>query len=192
MYPSAVVCLGLMPAVVCGSEPAVATQPEVEKGQFLFSPAADCNPVPNRYRLGERSFEYELTHRVDLPSAEVRISHLTFPSPVETAQTVADPSPGSDTGEPDLSGLGGSEKQSIESACAADKLMEGPAAYNTCVRKQLDALKAAPKAPDLSHLSGPERDSIELTCASAKLMRGPAEYNACLVRQVDALKKPAK
>jgi dienelactone hydrolase len=87
MYPPAVVCLGLMPAVVCGSEPAVATQPEVEKGEFLFSPAADCNPVPNRYRLGERSFTYELTHRVDLPSAEVRISHLTFPSPVETAQT---------------------------------------------------------------------------------------------------------
>jgi hypothetical protein len=109
--------------------------------------------------------------------------------PVESAQTGAAASPGADLVEPDLSSLGTLEKQSIESACASDKLMEGPAAYNSCVRKQLEALKAAPKAPDLSHLSGPDRDGIELTCANAKLMQGPAAYNACLTRQVDLLKK---
>jgi hypothetical protein len=109
--------------------------------------------------------------------------------PVESAQTGAAVSQGSDLAEPNLSSLGTLERQSIESACASDKLMEGPAAYNGCIRKQLDALKAAPKPPDLSHLSGPDRDGIELTCANAKLMQGPAAYNACLTRQVDLLKK---
>ena len=109
--------------------------------------------------------------------------------PVESAQMGAAVSQGSDLAEPNLSSLGTLERQSIESACASDKLMEGPAAYNGCIRKQLDALKAAPKPPDLSHLSGPDRDGIELTCANAKLMQGPAAYNACLTRQVDLLKK---
>jgi DnaJ domain len=109
--------------------------------------------------------------------------------PVDGVQAGKVASQGSDLAEPDLSKLDPREKQSIESACAADKLMEGPAAYNSCLRKQLEALKTAPKPPDLSHLSSPDRDGIELICANAKLMEGPAAYNACLTRQVELLKK---
>jgi dienelactone hydrolase len=63
----------------------VASQhPGPEKGTFHFIAAPDSRSIPQRYRLDERSFDYELTHKVDLPSAEVRVSRLTFPSPVTT------------------------------------------------------------------------------------------------------------
>jgi dienelactone hydrolase len=55
-----------------------------EKGTFRFYAIGESRNVPEQYRLGERTFEYELTHKVDLLSAEVRICRLTFPSPVTT------------------------------------------------------------------------------------------------------------
>jgi DnaJ domain len=91
--------------------------------------------------------------------------------------------------EPDLSTLTETEKQSIETACASDKLLAGPGEYNQCVRKQIDALRSVPKAPDLSGLSSRDRDSMELVCSNAKLMEGPAAYNQCLARQLDLIKK---
>lgn len=42
-----------------------------------------------------------------------------------------------DTRHPDLSQLTHDEKQSIESACSAAKHLQGPAAYNRCLTKQL-------------------------------------------------------
>ncbi len=82
----ALVCLGLLAAVPArAGELAVPDPPPVEKGSFRFAPLDDQKQVPERYRLSERSFDYELTHKTDLPAAEVRISRLTFPSPVRTA-----------------------------------------------------------------------------------------------------------
>jgi DnaJ domain len=95
----------------------------------------------------------------------------------------------SEIAEPDLSGLHDADKQSIETACASDKLMQGPAEYSECLRKQLDALRSVPKPPDLSGLSSRERDSLELVCSNAKLMDGPAAYNQCLSRQLELMKK---
>jgi dienelactone hydrolase len=57
-------------------------RPEPEKGSFRFCPVGDPGNVPEQYRLDERTFDYELTHKVDLVSAEVRLCRLTFPSPV--------------------------------------------------------------------------------------------------------------
>ncbi len=94
--------------------------------------------------------------------------------------------------EPDLSTLTESEKQSIETTCASDKLLQGPIEYNHCVSKQVDALRNAPKPPDLSHLSARERDSLELVCSNSKLMEGPTAYNQCLIRQLDLMKKPPR
>jgi curved DNA-binding protein CbpA len=91
--------------------------------------------------------------------------------------------------EPDLSGLSDPEKQSIETVCASDKLLQGPVEYNRCVSKNADALRNAPKPPDLSHLSARERDSLELVCSNSKLMEGPTAYNQCLVRQLELMKK---
>jgi dienelactone hydrolase len=82
----ALVCLGLFAAApVRAGESASPDRPPVEKGTFRFAPLDDQKQVPERYRLSERAFDYELSHKVDLPSAEVRISRLTFPSPVRTA-----------------------------------------------------------------------------------------------------------
>lgn len=93
---------------------------------------------------------------------------------------------------PDLSDLNDLERQSMETACASEKLLQGPAEYNKCVKKQLDALRKAPKTPDLSGLSVREKDSVELVCSSAKLIEGPASYNRCLTRQLELIKKQRK
>jgi hypothetical protein len=108
--------------------------------------------------------------------------------PVENASAGAPGSPQS-AAEPDLSSLTGPEKQSLESACASDKLMQGPAEYNGCLAKQLAALKALPKRPDLSGLSSPDADFVESQCSGAKLMQGPAAYYQCLSNQLELLKK---
>jgi hypothetical protein len=41
---------------------------------------------------------------------------------------------------PDLSSLTSSERQSIEAACSHAKYIEGPAAYDRCLVRQLEAL----------------------------------------------------
>jgi len=40
-----------------------------------------------------------------------------------------------------LSGLRAEERQSIEYACQSDKMLNGPAAYNSCVSRQLSRLR---------------------------------------------------
>jgi dienelactone hydrolase len=55
-----------------------------ETGSFTFRPLDDQKNVPQRYRLDEQTFEYKLMPRCDLPAAEIRIAHLTFPSPVHS------------------------------------------------------------------------------------------------------------
>jgi hypothetical protein len=91
--------------------------------------------------------------------------------------------------EPDLSALSDLEKQSLATACASEKLLQGPMQYTQCVKTQLEALRKAPKTPDLSGLSERDHDAVELVCSSAKLIEGPASYNRCLTRQLDLLKK---
>jgi dienelactone hydrolase len=68
------------PAITRGDAPA----PAVESGSFRFRPVKDQKDIPTAYRLDERTFDYRLVPERTLPSAEVRISHLTFPSPVHT------------------------------------------------------------------------------------------------------------
>ena len=83
--------------------------------------------------------------------------------------------------------LSSEERQSIEYACQTDKLMNGPAAYNSCVQNQLARLTPNNRRPDLSGLSSEERQSIEYACQTDKLMNGPASYNACLRTQLSRL-----
>jgi dienelactone hydrolase len=81
----ALVCIGLLvlgPARAAEADPA--DSPPSEKGSFRFVPRGDQKEVPERYRMGERTFDWELTHKVDLPAAEVRVDRLTFPSPVRS------------------------------------------------------------------------------------------------------------
>ena len=91
------------------------------------------------------------------------------------------------TRTPDLSQLTAEERQSIESACSGAKYVQGPAAYNQCLRNQLASLSVGARAPNLSGLTTEERQSIESACSGAKYVQGPAAYNRCLRDQLAAL-----
>jgi hypothetical protein len=81
------------------------------------------------------------------------------------------------------------DKESVELTCASERLSQGVAKYNDCLRKQLDALKATPNPPSLAGLNSAEREDIVLTCSNEKLIHGPGAYNACLVQQLKKKKK---
>ena len=87
----------------------------------------------------------------------------------------------------EISSLSSAERQSIESACSGDKVLNGPAAYNRCLANQLAALRNAPRYPDMSSLSSAERQSIESACSGDKVLNGPAAYNRCLYQQLRQL-----
>jgi hypothetical protein len=87
---------------------------------------------------------------------------------------------------PDLSGLSAEERQSIEMACSYEKNVVGPAAYYTCLKKQLKSLVGVQR-PDTSSLTSQERQSIEMACSYEKNVVGPAAYYACLKKQLSSL-----
>jgi dienelactone hydrolase len=74
-------CLLLLAA----SSPALARAPAVaEKGSFLFRPSDEQKDVPQRFRLSERRFSFELEKKTHLPAIGVSIYRLRYPSPVKT------------------------------------------------------------------------------------------------------------
>ena len=87
-----------------------------------------------------------------------------------------------------LSELSSAETDSIEAACSTEKYLEGPAAYNKCLTKQLASLSKQSRRPDLSQLSNSELDSIEAACSTEKYLEGPAAYNKCLARHLSRLR----
>jgi dienelactone hydrolase len=52
------------------------------EGTVRFRPAGDEKKIPQRYRLREHTFDYQLTRKYDLPNAGVEVFRLQFPSPV--------------------------------------------------------------------------------------------------------------
>ena len=94
-----------------------------------------------------------------------------------------------DATEPDLSTLKKPDKEAVELTCASERLSQGVAKYNECLRKQLDALKAMPNPPSLAGLNAAEREDVVLTCSNEKLIHGPGAYNACLVQQLKKKKR---
>jgi hypothetical protein len=83
--------------------------------------------------------------------------------------------------------LNDDERASLESACSNDKYLNGPAAYNSCLARQLKALEGAPRDLDLTGLSAAERASAESACSNDKYLNGPAAYNKCITRQLASL-----
>ena len=53
-----------------------------ETGTVHFSPVGDQANIPERYRLAERTFDYQMKPLRDLPVSGVEIYQVTFPSPV--------------------------------------------------------------------------------------------------------------
>jgi len=79
LFMLSIVCLAAFP--LQAAEPARA----VEKGTFRFVPAGEQSNIPERYRLDERTVEYQMEPKRDLPGSGVRVFHLRFPSPVQSA-----------------------------------------------------------------------------------------------------------
>ncbi|HTU91846.1 MAG TPA: prolyl oligopeptidase family serine peptidase [Gemmataceae bacterium] len=65
--------------------PLHAAEPIVEKGNFRFTPTGDQANVPERYRLSERTFDYQMRLLRELPNSGVRVFRVQFPSPVKSA-----------------------------------------------------------------------------------------------------------
>src|SRR5436189_2402983 len=75
----ALVCLALLalPALVHAG-------PRVEKGTFRFTAADNAKDVPARYQVKPRSFSYELERKTAIPSLDVTVYKLRFPSPIKS------------------------------------------------------------------------------------------------------------
>lgn len=73
--------LPLALAVVFAGSPDL---PRPERGSTKFSADDKANGVPERFRLDNHTFDYELTLKHDLKNAGVEVWTLTFPSPVKT------------------------------------------------------------------------------------------------------------
>jgi curved DNA-binding protein CbpA len=73
----------------------------------------------------------------------------------------------------------------VESSCSRQRELKGQAAYQACVKAQLDVITNASGAPDLQALSGTERESIESVCGQGR--RGSGAYNRCLNVQMASL-----
>ncbi|HXT75545.1 MAG TPA: J domain-containing protein [Candidatus Eisenbacteria bacterium] len=141
----------------------------------------------------DRSTHYSSAEIKTLSDTQLEGSTENIPAflmvAIPEAQINGAPAARTTEAEPDLSALSDLEKQSLATACASEKLLQGPMQYTQCVKTQLEALRKAPKTPDLSGLSERDHDAVELVCSSAKLIEGPASYNRCLTRQLDLLKK---
>ncbi len=84
MRPLALVVLGCLAASPPGSAKEERT-PAVEKGTFRFTPTDKQDNIPERYRLDERTVDYQMSLKHDLPASGVRVFRLQFPSPIESA-----------------------------------------------------------------------------------------------------------
>src|SRR5690349_12166262 len=79
LFVLSLICLAALP--LQAAEP----RPAAEKGAFRFVPTGDQTKVPQRYRLDERTLEYQMSPKRELASSGVRVFRLQFPSPVKSA-----------------------------------------------------------------------------------------------------------
>src|SRR5712691_6755181 len=56
----------------------------IEKGTVHFRPAGDQKNIPERYRLEDHSFDFEMELMREMPNSGVAVYHVRFPSPVKT------------------------------------------------------------------------------------------------------------
>lgn len=158
-----------------------------KKEVFQFPPGTPEQEAKERVKqiLLQRSRERPLSdapakrQHVDLnppraPAGSSLVNRATSPVHFGATSAVAD--------------LSAPERESLEAACSSDKYMNGRAAYQRCVSRQLAALVEGPRHPDLSSLTIPERQSIEAACSADKYMNGPAAYNSCLRDQLADLR----
>ena len=83
--------------------------------------------------------------------------------------------------------LSAAETDRMETLCARQRELAGQAAYQSCLKAQLDVMTNPAGRPDLSALREGERESIESVCAGARRLHGPESYNRCETEQVASL-----
>lgn len=71
--------------VLAGSLACSAPAAEPERGEVTFTQTDAKTGVPERFRLADHTFAYELKRKYDLTHSGVEVFTLTFPSPVTTA-----------------------------------------------------------------------------------------------------------
>jgi hypothetical protein len=85
---------------------------------------------------------------------------------------------------PDLTQYGREARSSMESACNADRVLNGPAAYASCLNKQISNYTNGNKIPDLTQYGREARSSMESACNADRVLNGPAAYASCLNKQI--------
>jgi hypothetical protein len=153
------------------------------EGAVRFRGSSSRNKVPHRQPVTPSpSFDNNVSDaRAQTSAGTARPAFPAMdPTPVR-------PAPQAMTDGMALSNLSLAERESLASACSYDKNINGPAAYNACLRTKLAALASQGSRPDLSTLNGADRESIESACSYDKNMNGPAAYNACLRTKLAAL-----
>lgn len=66
---------------LCLSPPSLAQ----DRGTVHFKPHGDQQNIPERYRLAEHRFDWEMNRHQEIPGIGVEVFQVRFPSPVETA-----------------------------------------------------------------------------------------------------------
>src|SRR5688572_97349 len=61
-----------------------ADEPAIQRGIARFAASDDPKCIPERYRLQDHEFPWEMTRKRELPLAEVEVFDVRFPSPVTT------------------------------------------------------------------------------------------------------------
>lgn len=92
---------------------------------------------------------------------------------------------------PDLRGVDTETRQLIENACVGQKFHGGPAGYGGCLKKHLEAARAAPPIPRLNGLDSQTRQLIENACVGQKFHGGPVGYGNCLRKHIASAQSSA-
>jgi hypothetical protein len=177
-----------MPVPVAGTRPeGAAKTPAVQKPAEAVGAAKDSGGLDHASvaQFQVRTFSETETAQLDSACSRLKESHeaAAYQTCLKAqVDLITNPA-----GLPDLSGLGGVDRESMESACAEAKRLHGADGWNRCLTVQVAELAAEPERPDLSALNVRDRDAIEKACRSAKEREGPAAYNRCRVRFLKAL-----
>lgn len=91
---------------------------------------------------------------------------------------------------PDLAAIAAEDASTIRITCALDR-GDGPAVYNTCLRKHLAVVVAGSSYPDFSAVADEDASTIRIAC-SVQRGDGPGAYNACLKRHLRTVLAGAK
>jgi curved DNA-binding protein CbpA len=135
-------------------------------------------------RGGGSSQPFASQHQHAAASSDGQIVHAakSSGSVARSKAHAKDPSPSSFT----VRSLSDAQSDRLKSLCSRQKALWGKAAYQSCLKAQLDWMMNSAGKPDLSALSEAERESVQSVCSAARRF-GQDRYNQCETEQVASL-----